>query len=259
MIEMLGVNKTFNSSDGARIHALNDVSLSVDDGSWLNVVGPNGSGKSTMLKMIAGELSTDSGTILIDGDDVLSWPQSKRANFIQYIEADTLANLVPSMTIEENLALSLNGSGFPGLTFTYRATHRDRIRTCLAAFGMDLENRLRTQIRFLSSGERQAVVVAKTLLRDVQILLLDEFTGALDPAMAPKLLDIVKKVAAANGMSVLMVTHDLDLVERTLEKIAFLKKGKVYAMLEAGEHSRSDLIELYQVALDHSRVNEKPE
>jgi putative ABC transport system ATP-binding protein len=250
MIEVKSLSKNFNAAGGDPASALMNVSLAVEKGRWLNVVGPNGSGKSTLLRLIAGELTPDSGGIFYNGTDIGSMPQDKRADFIQYVEADTKANLVPSMTIEQNLFLAQKGNRCAMLPFSVHSPAREQIRASLADLALGLENRLQTQVRFLSSGERQAVVVAKTILRQARILLLDEFTGALDPTMAPKLLDTVKQMATARQLSVLMVTHDLDLIERTAEHTIFLKKGEIYARLEPGKHSRKELIELYQVALN---------
>lgn len=256
MIEVRSLSKYFNATGGKPAPALLNVSLTVEKGRWLNIVGPNGSGKSTLLRLIAGELPPDSGGIFYNGADIRLMPQDRRADFIQYVEADTKTNLVPSMTIEQNLFLAQKGSRFAMLPFSGHTPARKRIRASLADLGLDLENRLQTQVRFLSSGERQAVVVAKTILREARVLLLDEFTGALDPTMAPKLLDTVKHVATTRQLSVLMVTHDLDLVERTMEHTIFLKKGEIYARLEPGKHSRKELIDLYRVALGHGGSND---
>lgn len=250
MIEVKSLSKHFNAAGGDPTSALMNVSLAVAKGGWLNIVGPNGSGKSTLLRLIAGELAPDSGGIYYNGTDIGNMPQDKRADFIQYVEADTKTNLVPSMTIEQNLFLVQKGSRVAMLPLSEHSSARKQIRTSLADLALGLENRLQTQVRFLSSGERQAVVVAKTTLRQTRILLLDEFTGALDPTMAPKLLDTVKQMSTTRQLSVLMVTHDLDLVERTSAHTIFLKKGEIYARLEPGKYSRKELIELYQVALN---------
>lgn len=257
MIALQGVSRHYDTAGGTPIRALHDVSLSAGEGEWLNIVGPNGSGKSTLLKLVAGELVPTNGRIQFAGDEITGWSQEKRAAMIQYVAADTNSNLVPSMTIEENLIVSRDNNGHPGFSYAYRSSRRRDICAILQEFGLGLEDRIDTQIRRLSSGEKQAVVVAKTFLRKVKALLLDEFTGALDPAMAPRLLDIVRRLAADRNMTVLCVTHDLDLVIRTSARTVMLKNGCIYKTIEANEFFKNDVYALYgREHLEHA-VNDK--
>jgi len=230
MIEFRNVSVIYNKNqDGEKI-ALSDLSLTIEKGQWCYLLGQNGSGKSTLLNILAGELAPTSGDICIDGRSILKHSQALRARTFFFVEQDTRANLVPSMTIEENLIIAACSSSFPGFTPANRESHRSRIQDALEKVDMGLEHRIGTQVRSLSGGERQALVIAKALLMAAPVLLLDEFLAAMDPKAGPQLLRIVKNLAKKEWLTVILVTHNLEQVfmdRQQKERVVLLRNGKV--------------------------------
>jgi len=230
MIELREISKTFNPGMDGEVHALSSVNLTVPRGQWCNILGPNGSGKSTLLRLLAGDLQPTSGDILVGGRSILREGPARRARVFFFVEQDTKANLVPSMTIEENLLLAISASRFPGLGMAKRKARRARIEEALARLGIGLESRLGTQVRLLSGGERQAVVIAKALVTASPVLLLDEFLGAMDPRVGPILLRTTRQLAETEGLTVLSVTHNLEQVMingGNDARVVLLRQGEV--------------------------------
>jgi len=212
--------------------------LTVPKGQWCNLVGPNGSGKSTLLRILAGELQPSSGEVLVQGQSIVKEGTARRARTFFFVEQDTKANLVPSMTVEENLLLAVCGSRFPGLRMIRRKDRRTQIIAALERLGMGLETRLDAQVRTLSGGERQGVVLAKALITAAPVLLLDEFLGAMDPRVSPVLLKITRDLAKTENLTVISVTHNLDqvLMDGDREgRVVLLRQGQVVQDITLGE------------------------
>jgi putative ABC transport system ATP-binding protein len=250
MIDVRALSKTFNPGTDGVVHALRNVNLTIPEGQWCNVLGPNGSGKSTLLKLLAGDLEPTSGDILVDGRSILREGPARRARVFFFVEQDTAANLVPSMTIEENLLLALSPSPFPGLGMARRKARRTRIADAVARLGMGLESRLDTQVRALSGGERQAVVLAKALIAASPALLLDEFLGAMDPRIGPILLRTARFLAETEHLTVLSVTHNLEQIMMNGEKdgrVVLLRQGEIVQDVSLAEiPSMEWLIQQYE-------------
>jgi len=250
MIEVKEISKYFDTGGYAPRTALEHVSLIFNGAQWCSLLGPNGSGKSTLLRVLSGEMQPSSGSVFFDGVDVSKHSAARRARSIFFIEQDTKANLVPSMTIEENLLLTECTSFFPGLGPARRAVRRQRVAEALARLNMGLEKRLHTQVRFLSGGERQGLVLAEALLSAAPVLLLDEFLASMDPRTGPHLLSTVRQIAHEKGLTVLSVTHNVDhvLMESTpQDRVVMLHEGRVALDLHVGElPSREWLVKQYQ-------------
>jgi putative ABC transport system ATP-binding protein len=255
MIKLQNLTKIFNQDTDVEVTGVRDINLSFEKGHWYNIVGPNGSGKSTLLRLLAGEIMPSSGSIVYNGMDISFWPQEKRARIFNFIEQDTKANLVPTMTIEENLLLCFSNHRIPQFRLAKKKDKIDKIRASLGSFEMGIENRLRSQIRFLSGGEKQALVIAKTILEEADILLLDEYVAALDPRTAPHLLNITRKLASERMITVLMVSHDIDQVVECAGRLIFLNEGRLFAELDENKITKEYIIELFAIALKkRSRV-----
>lgn len=206
MLKLDHITKTFNPGTPDEKTALNDLSLSLEEGEFVTIIGANGAGKSTLFNAVCGDFLTDSGAIFIDGKDVTFMPQFKRASQIGRLFQDPMRGSAPGMTIEENLALSCSSGGWLShVSKKEKQLFRDR----LALLGMGLENRMQQPMGLLSGGQRQAITLLMSTIIPPKLLLLDEHTAALDPGTAEKVLEITKQVVKENNLTCLMITHNM--------------------------------------------------
>ena len=221
MLELKNVGKTFNAGTVNEKVALQGVNLTLAPGDFATIVGSNGAGKSTLFNAIAGSFLPDTGTILLDGQDITFWPDYKRSKGIGRMFQDPLKGTAPHMTIEENLALAyLRASGHTSPFSRISKADRAQFAARLAALGLGLEDRMKQPVGLLSGGQRQALTLLMATLVTPKLLLLDEHTAALDPATADKVLALTKQIVAEHKITCLMITHNmhdaLSLGNRTL-------------------------------------------
>ena len=209
MLEIKNVSKTFNAGTINEKRALTDLSLSLNDGDFVTVIGGNGAGKSTLLNAVAGVWPVDSGSILIDGEDVTGMPEYKRAKYIGRVFQDPMMGTAPNMQIEENLALAYRRGRKRGLKWGVTNAEREIYREKLATLGLGLEDRLTAKVGLLSGGQRQALTLLMATLQQPKLLLLDEHTAALDPKTAAKVLEATQRIVEKNHLTTMMITHNM--------------------------------------------------
>lgn len=221
MLTLTNIQKTFAPGTVNEKKALCGIDLHLEAGDFVTVLGSNGAGKSTLFGAIAGSFRPDTGTVVLDGQNITNMPDYRRSKCIGRLFQDPLRGTAPSMTIAENLALAYLRAGhgrspFSTITKKDRAEFRDR----LAALELGLEDRMNHPVGLLSGGQRQALTLLMATLVTPKLLLLDEHTAALDPATAEKVLELTKKIVAENHITCLMITHNmhaaLELGNRTL-------------------------------------------
>lgn len=248
MIEIDHAGVAYNRGTDREIRALVDISLTVPGGTWLTLAGPNGSGKSTLLRLLMREVCLCEGTVMLGGKALALLSAREHAATCQIIDQDVLHNLAPTMTVEENLSLASCTGRRP--RFRLARARDERLRHMANEMELDVDTVLRRQVRHLSGGQRARVAVAKQLLIDSHVLLLDEFTSALDPQVGPALLTRVREVAASRGTTVLMVTHDLGEMVACQAPVAFFRRGRVFRTLATNDVSRDTLREAFSEAVN---------
>jgi len=139
MLELSNLHKTFNAGTINEVNALQDVSLTVEDGCFVCLLGTNGSGKSTLLNAIAGNYLTDSGTIILNGRNITKWPQHKRASQIGRVFQNPFSGTAPGMSIGENLALAAKRGQKRGLGWGLPASLVHELKNRVKALNMGLE------------------------------------------------------------------------------------------------------------------------
>lgn len=258
MLKLSNVSKTFNPGTMNAKLALDRLDLEVYEGDFITIIGANGAGKSTMFNAIGGTFFTDSGSIILDGEDITLTKEYIRAKKIGRLFQDPMLGSAPGMTIEENMALAAGGGGWLG---RISKADKQRFRDRLAMLDMGLEDRMRQPVGLLSGGQRQAMTLMMATINPPKILLLDEHTAALDPATAQKVLEITKKTVEEDHLTCLMITHNMQSALELGSRTIMMNRGRVIYDI-SGEKRKdttvADLLEMFKIkageALDNDRI-----
>jgi ABC-type lipoprotein export system ATPase subunit len=211
------VDHVSKSFEDGRIRALVDASLRLEPGELVSLRGPSGSGKSTLLNLIGALDRPDSGSITVDGMTLDGEDASEyRAGTVGFVFQ--FHNLIPTLTSLENLQVPMLGRGTP------RAIRRERALALLGEVG--LEQRAGSFPGTLSGGERQRVALARALANEPPLLLADEPTGALDSETGAQVLELIERLRAERGMTVLIVTNDDEVAARA-QRVLHLLDGTI--------------------------------
>src|SRR6187200_1186356 len=197
MLELRQISKTFNPDTINEVRSLREVSLSIEDGSFVTVIGTNGSGKSTLLNAVAGTFFVDSGSIHLGGREVTRWPEHRRASLIGRVFQNPFSGTAPNMSIAENLVLAARRGQPRGLGWALKRTARQEMRDRISRLRLGLEDRLDNAIGSLSGGQRQALTLLMASWLRPKLLLLDEHTAALDPKSADQVIRLTHSVVEA--------------------------------------------------------------
>ncbi|HEJ0181860.1 TPA: thiamine ABC transporter ATP-binding protein ThiQ [Citrobacter koseri] len=189
--------------------------LSVERGEQVAVLGPSGAGKSTLLNLIAGFLTPASGTIMIEAQDHTTTPPSRRPVSMLFQEN----NLFSHLNVQQNIGLGLN----PGLKLN--AAQREKLHHIARQMG--IENLLERLPGELSGGQRQRVALARCLVREQPVLLLDEPFSALDPALRQEMLTLVSDVCRDQQLTLLMVSHSVEDAARIASRSIVVADGRI--------------------------------
>lgn len=259
MLTLTNITKTFGAGTVNEKTALAGIDLHLDRGDFVTVLGSNGAGKSTLFGAIAGTFLPDSGTILLDGQNITNQPDYKRSKFIGRLFQDPLKGTAPNMTIEENLALaymraSSHTSPFSMISKADRKDFRER----LAQLELGLEDRMDHPVGLLSGGQRQALTLLMATLVTPKLLLLDEHTAALDPATADKVLALTKTIVRDGGITCLMITHNVSSALQLGNRTIMMKDGRIVLELEGEKRANITTEELlrafHQQGMDNDRI-----
>ena len=237
MLKLEHLCKTFNAGTVNEKIALADLNLHLKEGEFLTVIGGNGAGKSTMLNAVAGTFPVDDGKILIDGNDVTHMPEHKRAAFIGRVFQDPMMGTAPTMQIDENLALAARRGQRRGLKWGISREEKELYFEKLKELGLGLEERMSAKAGLLSGGQRQALTLLMASLRKPKLLLLDEHTAALDPATAAKVLEISDRIVAENGLTCMMITHNMRDAITHGSRLIMMNEGRIILDI-AGEEKK---------------------
>jgi putative ABC transport system ATP-binding protein len=238
MLEIAGVSKTFHPDTPNEVRALEQVDLSIDDGSFAIIIGTNGSGKSTLLSAVAGSFPVDRGTIRIDGTDVTTWPDHRRAAFIGRVFQNPFTGTAPNMTIAENLTLAARRGRPRGLGWALSSGIRRDLSDRIRALNLGLEQRLDNPIGSLSGGQRQALTLLMATFVKPKLLLLDEHTAALDPKSADHVIRLSEEIVARDQLTTLMVTHSMQQAATLGDRLIMMHRGRVIHDFRGAERQR---------------------
>ncbi|WP_199431756.1 ATP-binding cassette domain-containing protein [Qaidamihabitans albus] len=234
ILELHGLNKSFGP-----VHVLHDVDFAVRAGEVTALVGDNGAGKSTLVKCIAGIYTSDSGDVRFQGEEVhIRGPKDAAALGIEVVYQDLA--LADNLDIVQNMFLGRErGSGW----LLDEASMERAARETLASLSVRTVKSVRTPVASLSGGQRQTVAIAKSVLWDSKVVLLDEPTAALGVAQTRQVLDLVRRLAE-QGLGVVLISHNMADVFEVSDRISVLYLGRVAAEVQTKEVTHGQVVEL---------------
>uniref|UniRef100_A0A7V0Z5G1 ABC transporter ATP-binding protein n=1 Tax=candidate division WOR-3 bacterium TaxID=2052148 RepID=A0A7V0Z5G1_UNCW3 len=215
-IELSNVNFSYNDKN-----VLKDINLHIEKGEFTGIIGPNGAGKSTILRIMAGILKNFKGDVRVMNRDIKAIKQKELARVIGFVPQET--HFQYNYSVEDIITMGR----YPYLQPFQRFGKDDieAVEWAIEKSGLD-EFRARP-VKFISSGERQMVVICRALAQKPEILLLDEPTSHLDIKHQVRIMELLKGLNQ-NGMTIVVVNHDLNLSSRFCKKLILLRKGSIY-------------------------------
>src|SRR5581483_5212196 len=244
-LEVRGLCKRYGA-----VRAVDGISFGLAPNEIVGLLGPNGAGKTTTINMILGVLQPDAGTIRVDGVDLA---RQRRRALARTNFAAVYAPLPGNLTVEQNLRFFalLYGVRRPG----------ERIEALLRQF--DLERFRRSKCGVLSSGEQTRVCLAKALLNEPRLLLLDEPTASLDPATAQDLRRAIRDLARRDGRAILWTSHNMYEVEEVCDRVLLMSRGRVLLQGDPRvlprQHGAASLEELFISAAREPLAFQEPQ
>ena len=219
MIELRHISKDFGTGEHA-VHAVQDVSLTVETGEIFGIIGFSGAGKSTLVRCINLLERPTSGEVLLGGQELTALPpkqlrqtRKKIGMIFQHF------NLMPSRTVAGNVAYPLRGSGLS------REQIAAKVQSLLELVGIgDKADAFPSQ---LSGGQKQRVAIARALANDPSVLLCDEATSALDPQTTKAILHLLRDLNAKLGLTIVLITHEMAVVREICHRVAVMEHGRV--------------------------------
>lgn len=220
MIQFEHIYKTY-LRNGVETEALKDVSLQIAEGDIFGVIGYSGAGKSTLIRLVNDIESPTSGRVIVNGQDLATYSKKElrmaKRNIGMIFQH---FNLLETKTVAENIAMPLVLSGELS-----KSAINKRVDELLQF--VELPDKKDSYPRELSGGQKQRIGIARALANSPQILLCDEATSALDPQTTISILDLLKKINEEQGITIMMVTHQMEVVEYLCNKVAVMEQGQV--------------------------------
>ena len=225
LIEFKNVTKQYKNG----VTALYDLNLDIEKGDFVFIIGGSGSGKSTLIKLLYREEKPTRGNIILGGIKV-----EKLRNRSVYKLRRKLGivfqdyRLLPKLTVYENVAFALEAIG------EAKSEIRPKVLKSLELVG--LKGKIRDYPENLSGGEQQRVAIARAIVNEPRVLICDEPTGNLDPAMSLEIVNLLAEINEKEGTTVLMVTHDKEIVNKMQKHVIALKEGHLYKDYKKGDY-----------------------
>lgn len=220
IVRLENVSKVYPGRHGAPVAALEGIDLTVPRGSVLGVIGRSGAGKSTLIRLVNGLEKPTSGRVVVDGADISALPESALRHARRSIGMIFQHfNLLSSRTAAQNIALPLEVAGYD------KAAIAARVDELLDLVGLsDKRNRYPSE---LSGGQKQRVGIARALATKPKVLLSDEATSALDPETTRSILDLLARINAELGLTILLITHEMAVIRSIAKEVAVIEGGRI--------------------------------
>ncbi|MGV8879055.1 MAG: ABC transporter ATP-binding protein [Sphingobacteriaceae bacterium] len=227
MINLQDVCKIYKNGRSNETVALKEINLKINAGEFVVVVGANGSGKSTLLNTIAGSVLPTSGVVFIDQRDVTRLPEFRRSRWVARVFQNPLSGTAPDLSILDNFRLAALRTTSKQLLVGINAAFKQQVRNSISRLGMGLEDKIDQQMGTLSGGQRQALTLLMAVMDNVNILLLDEPTAALDPRSAEIVMKTADSLIKDYKLTALLITHNLKEAFQYGDRLILMNDAKI--------------------------------
>ncbi|MBR8749727.1 Choline transport ATP-binding protein OpuBA [Fusobacterium sp. DD29] len=245
MLVIKNLKKTFNAGTENEVNIFNGLNLEVNDSEFVAILGSNGCGKSTLFNLISGSIKDNGGDIILGDTDLGKMKEEERALKIGKVHQDPSRGVSPSLTILENLSLAAKKSEKFSLRNLIKKQNTEKFIELLKELDLGLENKLNTQVKFLSGGQRQALSLIMATLKKPELLLLDEHTAALDPKTSAMIMNKTKKLIDKQKITAMMISHNLRDAVKYADRIIMLDKGQVILDVKSTDITERELSNIY--------------
>lgn len=250
MLELRNITKVFNTTGNKEddVIALDDMSLTINDGEFVTIIGTNGSGKSTTMNMITGSIFPDKGTILLNGKDITKLKEYQRAKYFGRVFQDPMMGTAANMSVIENLEIAYRrGNRHSPFKWGFKKGNKEKFIEQLKEFDLGIEDRLNKKVGTMSGGQRQALTLLMASMQKPDILLLDEHTAALDPKTAQKVLALTEKIVRENHMTTIMITHNMHDAIKYGDRLIMFNNGKITYDVKGEEKQKLETKDIYHL------------
>ncbi len=246
MLKIQHLTKTFNKGTKNEFTLFENFDIEFEENKCTAILGSNGSGKSTLMNLVSGALESDSGKITIDGEDISKLREEERSKYIARVHQDPSLGVSPSLTIMENLALAEKKCEKFSLRRLIKRDKRAHYQELVRTLGLGLENKMDTQVKFLSGGQRQSLSLLMATMKKPKILLLDEHTAALDPKTSQLVLDRTRELLEDHAITTIMISHNMKDAVEFADRVIMLDGAKIILDKKTSEITEEELNQIYR-------------
>ena len=236
MIELQGLSKTFHTANGT-VEALQDISITINDGEIFGIIGLSGAGKSTLVRCINLLERPTSGKVIIDGKNLTDMPQRELLNMRRSISMIFQGfNLLEQRNVLKNVCFPLEISGWKSQDAKARAEELLKI--------VGLSDRKNAYPSQLSGGQKQRVAIARALATNPKYLLCDEATSALDPNTTRSILELLRTINDTMGVTIVVITHEMKVIDQICDRVAVIDNSRIAELGKVSDvftNPRSDI------------------
>lgn len=254
MLKIKNLSKSFNGGTENELNIFENFNLNIKESEFVAILGSNGCGKSTLFNLISGSLREDAGSITLDETSINNLKEEERAWGIGKVHQDPSKGVSPSLTILENLSLADKKCEKFSLRNLIKKDKIKRFVEILKEVDLGLENKLDTQVKFLSGGQRQALSLIMATLKKPKLLLLDEHTAALDPKTSKVIMEKTKQLIDKQHITAMMISHNLRDAVQYADRIIMLDKGRVILDVESKKITESELAKIYNSKIEKEQM-----
>lgn len=245
MLKINNISKSFNIGTENELNIFDDFNLKINKGECTSILGANGCGKSTLFNIISGVLTQEKGQIVLNDKNINKFKENERAQFIGRVHQNPSMGVSPSLTILENISLSEKKCQKFGLKRLINKNKIDGFRDILKTLELGLEDKLDSEVRFLSGGQRQSLSLLMATLKKPELLLLDEHTAALDPKTSRLIMEKTQELIKTHSITTMMISHNVRDAIKYSDRIIMLDKGNVVLDVKNGDITEKELVNIY--------------